>query len=48
MKGFDDELLEKFEQAKKEYTEIFLPEIQQKLSEKLNEVPMVWNEKFMN
>ena len=41
MKGFDAQLLEKFELARKEYTEIFLPEIQEKLSEKLKEVPMI-------
>ena len=30
-KGFDDELLRKFEKAKQEYNEIFLPEVQKKL-----------------
>ena len=32
LKGFDTNLFEKFDQAKKEYDEIFLPEILQKLS----------------
>ena len=32
-KGFDAELLAKFDQAKKEYDEIFLPEVQKKLAE---------------
>lgn len=34
-KGFDENLLSKFDEAKKEYDEFFLPEIQQKLSSKL-------------
>ena len=34
-KGFDDTLLEAFSKAKDEYDEIFLPEIQAKLAEKL-------------
>ena len=33
-KGFDERLLAKFEEAKKEYTEVFLPEIQKKFEKK--------------
>lgn len=40
-KGFDKELLEKFDQAKKEYDEIFLPEVQKKLKERLDETPQI-------
>lgn len=36
-KGFDESLLEVFSAAKNEYDEIFLPEIQAKLAEKLKE-----------
>ena len=38
-KGFDDGLLAKFDEAKKEYDEIFLPEIQAKLKERLDQMP---------
>lgn len=39
-KGFDDGLLQTFDQAKKEYDEVFLPEIQKKLEDKLKAAPM--------
>lgn len=38
-KGFDEGLIAKFGEAKKEYDEIFLPEIKAKLGETLQEVP---------
>jgi hypothetical protein len=34
MKGFDETLLQKFEAAKKEYDEVFLPEIEAKMNNK--------------
>jgi GTPase SAR1 family protein len=40
-KGFDQELLDKFDQAKKEYDEIFLPEVQKKLQESLEQTPQI-------
>lgn len=39
-KGFDDGLLEKFEAAKKEYLEVFLPEIEKKMANKQKDAPM--------
>ena len=38
-KGFDDQLIEKFIDAEKEYTEIFLPEIEKKIASKQKEAP---------
>ena len=40
-KGFDSTLIDKFEQAKKEYDEIFLPEVQKKLAESLESAPHI-------
>ena len=40
-KGFDKELLDKFDQAKKEYDEIFLPEVQKKLAQSLEQTPQI-------
>jgi ribosome biogenesis GTPase A len=40
-KGFDQTLIDKFEQAKKEYDEIFLPEVQRRLAESLESTPLI-------
>ena len=38
LKGMDESFIAKLAEARKEYDEVFLPEIQQKLSKKLEEV----------
>ena len=40
-KGFDQTLIDKFAEAKKEYDEIFLPEVQKKLAESLESAPQI-------
>lgn len=43
-KGIDEKLLAKFEEAKKEYDEVFLPEIQQRMTQRSEEKNQVLKE----